>query len=119
MIETYFPLAVIVVLAAALSLIIILASVFLGPQKRSDIKNAPFECGTIGSNTMGERFGVKYLVVAIIFVVFDVELALLYPWAVQLGDIGWPTLWLALPFILALEIGLLYLWRRGPLNWLR
>ena len=119
MLENYFSLFVMIVLASAITGGLILFSIICGPKQRSAIKEDSFECGTVGSDHAGQRFGVKYLAIAIIFVVFDVELVFLYPWALQLFDTGWPAFWLALPFILTLEIALLFVWRRGALDWLR
>ncbi|MCC6933344.1 MAG: NADH-quinone oxidoreductase subunit A [Deltaproteobacteria bacterium] len=118
MFEHYFSLFALIAFAALIILIFLALSIFLGPKRRTPMKEDPFECGTISSGTSGQRFGVKFLLVAVLFVVFDVEVVFLYPWAIQLAEMGWPGFWLAMPFLFILEIGLLYIYRRRVLDWL-
>lgn len=81
-------------------------------------KDEPFECGlraTVGA--ADERFSVKFYLIAMLFLVFDLEVAFLYPWAVQFTAGGWEMLWVLLVFLLILEAGYLYLYRKGALDW--
>ncbi len=93
------------------------ASTLLGPKRRGAVKEEPFECGNPPSGPARDRFSVKFYLVAILFLVFDVEVVFLYPWAVlfrQLGFFGFVEM---LFFILVLAVGLIYVWRKGALEW--
>ncbi len=118
MLNTYFPVLVIIILAAGFAVTMLLLSIFLGPQRHSEIKDDPFECGTVATGTANERFSVKFYLVAMIFILFDIEIVFLYPWALQAQALGWYGFYAMLSFIAVLSIGLAYVWRRGLLNWL-
>jgi NADH-quinone oxidoreductase subunit A len=91
----------------------------LAPHRQtSPRKGDPYECGlteTVG--TAGQRFSVKYYLVAMLFLVFDLEVAFLYPWAAVYGSLGWSVFWFLLIFLFLLEAGYLYLYRKGALDW--
>lgn len=118
MLETYVPVLILFVLAAGFVTTMLLLAIILGPKKYSEVKDDPFECGTIGSGSTSQRFGVKFYLVAITFIVFDVEIIFLYPWAIQVGELGWNGFWVMMPFLGILTLGLVYEWRRGILNWI-
>jgi NADH-quinone oxidoreductase subunit A len=118
MLHTYFPVFVIIVLTAGFLITMLAASIILGPQRPSTVKDDPFECGTIASGTASERFSVKFYLVAMIFILFDIEIVFLYPWAIQAQTLGWYGFWAMLSFISLLSLGLVYVWRRGLLDWL-
>ena len=116
MIDTYFPVLVIIILAAGfLGTMLFLTSV-LGPKKDTKVKDDPFECGTVGTGNVSERHSVKFYLVAMTFIVFDIEIVFLYPWAIQLRELGWAGLYAILPFLSILIIGLLYEYRRKVLD---
>lgn len=117
MINTYFSLFILWVLATGfLATMLIFASI-LGPKHRSEIKDAPFECGTVGTGDAQGRFGVKYYMVAMLFILFDIEIVFLYPWAVNAIQLGWYGYFVMLSFLAVLLLGLVYVWRRGALDW--
>ncbi len=118
-INSTFSLGLMVLASASVCLVLILLSVFLGPKKRDNpIKNDSFECGTLGSGGVNQRFGVKFYLVSMMFILFDVEVVFMYPWAVTLSEIGWSSFYGMIPFLVIVEFGLLYVWRRGVLDWL-
>ena len=92
-------------------------STFFGPCRPSLIKQRPFECGWEPLDTPRARFSVKFYVIAMLFIIFDVEVALLYPWAVQFRSLGFAGFVEMSIFVLVLSIGLLYAWLRGALEW--
>jgi NADH-quinone oxidoreductase subunit A len=99
--------------------VLILKSV-LGPRNRTRTKQLPFECGSVSVGEVGEqRFNVRFFLVAILFILFDIEVIFLYPWAVTLPQIGWFAYIQMLIFVLVLSVGLLYVWRKGVLDWNR
>ncbi|HZP45001.1 MAG TPA: NADH-quinone oxidoreductase subunit A [Candidatus Binataceae bacterium] len=90
----------------------------LGPRGRdSAVKSEAFECGNPPSGGAWGRFSVRFYLTAILFLLFDVELVFLYPWAVALRDLGMFGFVEALVFIAVLAVGLIYAWRRGALDW--
>lgn len=105
-------------LAASVVIGILSLSILLGPRKITEMKDDPFECGTIGTGTATERFSVKFYLVAMIFILFDIEIVFLYPWAIQAVSLGWYGYVAMLSFIAVLSFGLAYIWRRGLLDWL-
>ena len=89
----------------------------LGPRAASDVKFEAFECGNPPSGAAWGRFTVRFYMTAILFIVFDVEVVFLYPWAVLFRDLGIFGLFEMLAFLLVLGVGLLYAWRKGALEW--
>jgi NADH-quinone oxidoreductase subunit A len=105
--------ALAVLIAGALH---ILTSV-LGPRARNAYKDEPFECGNIAPRPFRQRVSVKFYVVALLFIIFDMETVFLFPWAVVFKDLGWMGLVSMLTFVLVLMLGLVYVWRSGALDW--
>ena len=95
------------------------ANALIHPQRKgTQSKNEPYECGlgqTIGS--AGERFSIKFYLVAMLFLVFDLEIAFLYPWALKFLKGGWDMFWILITFLAILEAGYVYLWNKGALDW--
>lgn len=116
MIDTYIPVLAIILMASGMIVSILILSICLGPKRHSEVKDQPFECGTVGSGTLGGRHSVKFYLIAMTFIVFDVEIVFLYPWAITVKELGWTSFLAALPFIAILSIGLLYEWRKGLLD---
>ncbi len=97
---------------------VILISYLFGPQddKRAE-KMAPYECGVPLLDDSRGRFSVKFYLIAILFILFDIETVFLVPWAVVFRSLGWPGLLEVLTFILVLAFGLVYIWKRGIFDW--
>ncbi len=114
---TYFPVVVVILLAAGLAAAMTWMAWFLGPKRTNAQKLAPFECGSVSVGSAHERFGVKFYVVALLFIVFDVEAVFLYPWAINLRSLGWFGLISMGIFVFTLVVGLVYVWRKGALEW--
>ena len=95
----------------------VLAQVLLGEADVTPEKLAPYECGVPPVGDARERQSVKFYLVAMIFLLFDIEIAFLYPWAVALRDLGWFGFFQILTFFLILTVGYLYVWRKGVLDW--
>jgi NADH-quinone oxidoreductase subunit A len=95
----------------------ILVNRLFGPRKPSAVKMAPFECGSTPIGSPRVRFSVKFYEVAILFLVFDIEAAFLYPWAVVGRDLGWFGVGAAAVFVTTLVVALIYVWKQGALNW--
>ena len=113
----YIGILVAFVLAAAFAGVnIVLASV-LGPKKPSPVKAAPFECGEVPFATAAGRMSVKFYLTAILFILFDVELVFLYPWAVVFRALGRSGLVEMVIFLAILMVGFFYAWDNGALDW--
>jgi NADH-quinone oxidoreductase subunit A len=92
-------------------------SALLGPRNPTPEKLAPYECGMPAVGDARERQSVKFYLVAMIFLLFDIEVAFLYPWAMALRDLGWPGFVQVLLFMGLLLTGYVYVWRKGALDW--
>jgi len=92
-------------------------SLLLGPKNPTPEKLAPYECGMPAVGHARERHSVKFYLVAMIFLLFDIEVAFLYPWAMALRDLGWAGYWQIVTFTLILLVGFVYVWRKGVLDW--
>lgn len=125
MLQAYLPLIIGAVIAAGLGAFVLVASALLGPKRPSAIKSAAFECGNPPSGHARDRFGVKFYLVAILFLVFDIEAVFIYPWAVVFRDAVngknalSPLLLLVemAVFVAIILVGLAYAWRKGALEW--
>jgi NADH-quinone oxidoreductase subunit A len=117
MLNSYFALLVIFIVAAAFVAVMLLVSSFLGPKRMTEMKDDPFECGTVGTGNPNDRLSVKYYLVAMIFILFDVEVVFMYPWAVQALNLSWYGYWVMVSFLVVVTVGLAYIWKRGVLDW--
>jgi NADH-quinone oxidoreductase subunit A len=114
----YLPIAVVLGVAGFLGLALTGAAVVLGPRRPSAVKDEPFECGSPPSpGDARQRFAIKFYVVALLFIIFDVETVFLYPWAVLFRDLGWFGFVEMGIFVAVLAIGLFYVWKKGALDW--
>jgi len=104
-------------LGAGFALISVLLSSLLGPRKPSPEKAAPYECGMPAVGDARERQSVKFYLVAMIFLLFDIEIAFLYPWAMALRDLQWAGYVQVILFMALLLAGYVYVWRKGVLDW--
>ena len=106
--------AVVAVIFAVLPLIL---QWFVAPKKPSVLKNSAYECGLESTGDPWVRFRVQYYIYALLFVVFDVEVAFIYPWAVALRGLGWVAFVDMVVFLGILAVGLAYAWKKGALEW--
>ncbi len=128
---TYLPLVALMVFAAAMAVAMIAVGHFVGPRRSTPVKRMPYESGMDPRHDARRRFDIHFHLIAILFLLFDVELLFLYPWAVArahpeglaaLAEAGWPVdrvliLGEVLFFLLLLALGWVYVWRRGILRW--
>jgi NADH-quinone oxidoreductase subunit A len=113
----YLPVIFFIVLGAIISGLFVLGSVLLAPSKPDPEKNSAYECGFNAFDDARMKFDVRFYLVAILFIIFDLEVAFLFPWAVSLGEIGVLGFWSMVAFLGVLTIGFIYEWRRGALEW--
>jgi NADH-quinone oxidoreductase subunit A len=117
MFAQYAPLLIMFVLAAIVVLVLLNAGRLLGPRNRTVAKLETFECGNPPSGSAWGRFSVKFYLTAILFIVFDVEIVFMYPWAVVFRQLGWTGFTAMTIFLGVAVLGLLYEWRKGALEW--
>ncbi len=113
----YLPVVIFLALALALSLLFIFGALILGPNKPDPEKNSAYECGFPAFDDARMKFDVRFYLVAILFIIFDLEIAFLFPWAVSLGEIGVFGFWSMVAFLGVLTVGFIYEWRSGALEW--
>ncbi len=105
------------VLAAGLVGVMVNLGRLLGPRRETPAKGDAFECGNPASGPAWGRFSVKFYMTAILFIIFDVEVVFMYPWAVLYRRLGWFGFIEMMVFLAILAVGLLYVWRKGALEW--
>jgi NADH-quinone oxidoreductase subunit A len=113
----YLPIAIVLLLAGGMAVGISLFSTFLSPAHPTPVKEENFECGSVAEGSARQRFAVKFYVVALLFIVFDVEAVFLYPWAVTFRTLGWFGYGEMALFAATLVVGLVYVWKKGALDW--
>ena len=117
MLQPYLPLLILLAISVVNALFMVGLSTFLSPGKQTAVKASPYESGMDPLGATRERFSVKFYVVAILFIVFDVETVFLLPWAVGMRELGWEGFVTAMIFIVILTVGLIYEWKKGALEW--
>jgi len=117
LLSQYFPILVFLVIAGVIAVAMIAASYVLARQRPDPEKLSPYECGFEPFEDARVRFDVRYYLVAILFIIFDLEVAFLFPWAVSLGDIGAFGFWSMVVFLGVLTVGFVYEWMKGALEW--
>ena len=117
LLREYLPILIFLGLAIAVATLMIVASLVMGTQKPDSEKNAAYECGFDPFDDARVKFDVRFYLVAILFIIFDLEVAFLFPWAVALKDIGVFGFWSMVVFLGILTVGFVYEWRKGALEW--
>jgi NADH-quinone oxidoreductase subunit A len=117
MVDGWLGILIMIGLGAGLGVAMIGLSSLVGPRNPTPEKLAPYECGMPAVGDARERQSVKFYLVAMIFLLFDIEVAFLYPWALALRDLGWTGLIQIATFFLILLVGYIYVWRKGVLDW--
>ena len=113
----YLPIVIFLVLAAGLGLAFMVAPVVLAPSDPDSEKVSAYECGFNAFDDARMKFDVRFYLVAILFIVFDLEVAFLFPWAVAFQEIGLAGFWAMMIFLGILTIGFIYEWKKGALEW--
>ncbi len=117
MLENYIPILVFLVIGILIGAIAMLAGFVLGPRRPDSEKLSPYECGFEPFEDSRMKFDVRYYLVAILFIIFDLEIAFLFPWAVVLDQIGMFGFLAMMLFLAILVIGFIYEWKKGALEW--
>jgi len=117
MLENYLPILIFMVVALVFGIIPLVLGSLVGPRQPGKAKDAPYECGFEAFEDSRMKLDVRYYLVAILFIIFDLEIAFLFPWAVALDSIGLFGLVAMAVFLGILVIGFIYEWKKGALEW--
>lgn len=113
----YLPIAIFLAIAGGLSFVMVVAPFIVALRRPDKEKLSSYECGFEAFGDARGKFDIRFYLVAILFIIFDLEVAFLFPWAVSLGKIGLFGFWSMMVFLGVLTIGFLYEWRKGALEW--
>ncbi len=115
--DQYLPILLFIMVGVAVGVIPQVLGYILGPNRPDAAKNSAFECGFEAFEDARMKFDVRYYLVAILFILFDLEIAFLFPWAVALKDVGVVGFWSVMIFLALLTVGFAYEWKKGALDW--
>ncbi|MAN61976.1 MAG: NADH-quinone oxidoreductase subunit A [Parvibaculum sp.] len=117
LLSEYLPIAIFIGLSTVISVALLMVPFVIAPSNPDPEKLSAYECGFEAFSDSRMRFDVKFYLVAILFIIFDLEVAFLFPWAVSLGDVGLFGFWSMMVFLGVLTIGFIYEWKKGALEW--
>ncbi len=115
--ETFFPVLVQIVIAVVVAAALVALSYLIGKRVKDRVKDSPYECGIAPTGSARERFSVKFYLVGIVFILFDIEAVFLYPWAVVYRELKMFAFVEMLLFIVLILVGFFYVWKKGALDW--
>jgi len=115
--ESYVPIFIMMTIAVVFGIVMVKLNEFLGPKRPTEEKLTTYESGMEPVRTARERFSVKFYLVAVLFIIFDIEVVFLYPWAVKFRELGVTGFVSMVLFIVLLLVGYIYVWRKGALEW--
>lgn len=113
----YLPILIFMGIALGLAFIMVVLPMIVAPNRPDAQKLSPYECGFEAFDDARSKFDIRFYLVAILFIIFDLEVAFLFPWAIVLGDIGMLGFWSMMIFLGLLAIGFAYEWKKGALEW--
>ena len=113
----YLPIVIFFAIATALGLAFMIAPTLLAPKAPDTEKNSAYECGFNAFDDARMKFDIRFYLVAILFIIFDLEVTFLFPWAVAFGKLGAFGFWSMMAFLAVLTIGFIYEWKKGALEW--
>lgn len=117
MIENYLPILIFIFIGALCGLVPIGLGLCLGAHRPNSQKNSPYECGFAPFDNARRKFDVRFYLIAILFIIFDLEMVFLFPFALVLDDMGWPGFYAMGIFLALLVVGFIYEWKKGALEW--
>ena len=115
--ETFLPILVLLGVAAAMAAVILLLNAVVSPRLRTRQKAEVYESGVPLLDASHKRISIRFFVIAMIFILFDVEIAFIYPWALVFKAAGWPLFVEMLVFLAVLIVGYAYIWKKGAFDW--
>lgn len=116
-VSSYFPILIFLIIAGGIAVLMAFAPMIVARQKPDSEKVSPYECGFDTFGDARGKFDIRFYLVAILFIIFDLEVAFLFPWAVSLREVGMLGFWSMMGFLGVLTIGFIYEWKKGALEW--
>ena len=113
----YLPIIIFIGVCAVIGLALMIAPFLIAVQNPDSEKLSAYECGFAAFDDARMKFDVRFYLVAILFIIFDLEVAFLFPWALAFGDLGWFGFWSLMIFLAILTVGFIYEWKKGALEW--
>lgn len=117
MLNEYLPILLFLIVATGIGIVLFLVGNVLGPKRPGSDKLSAYECGFVAFEDARMRFDIRYYLIAILFIVFDLEIAFLFPWAVVFKGLGAPAIIAMTIFLAILVVGFVYEWKKGALEW--
>lgn len=117
LLREYVPIVVFIGIALVIGLALLISPFVLAYKNPDPEKLSAYECGFNAFDDARMKFDVRFYLVAILFIIFDLEVAFLFPWAVKFGDLGWYGFWSMMVFLGVLTVGFIYEWKKGALEW--
>ncbi|MBI2969136.1 MAG: NADH-quinone oxidoreductase subunit A [Gammaproteobacteria bacterium] len=117
MLQNYLPILIFLCIGLLLGVALLVVGRVLGPNRPDAEKQSPYECGFEAFEDARMQFDVRYYLIAILFIIFDLEIAFFFPWAIALREIGMVGFWAMMIFLAVLVVGFIYEWRKGALEW--
>ena len=115
--ESFAPILILLVVAAGMAAVVLLLNILLAPKLKTRIKSETYESGVPMVDASHKRVSIKFFVIAMVFILFDVEIAYIYPWALVFRSAGWPLFIEMISFLAVLVVGYAYIWRKGAFDW--
>jgi NADH-quinone oxidoreductase subunit A len=117
LLSSYLPLVIFMGVAAVIGLALLIAPFIVAYKNPDPEKLSAYECGFDAFDDARMKFDVRFYLISILFIIFDLEVAFLFPWAITFGDLGWFGFWSMMVFLAVLTVGFVYEWRKGALEW--
>jgi len=117
LLQDYLPLIIFIAVAGVIGVVLLIAPFIIAFKQPNPEKLSAYECGFNAFDDARMKFDVRFYLVAILFIIFDLEVSFLFPWAVAFGDVGVAGFWAVMIFLAVLTIGFIYEWRKGALEW--
>ena len=117
LLASYLPVVIFIGVSAVIGLALIVAPFLVAYRNPDPEKLSAYECGFNAFDDARMKFDIRFYLVAILFIIFDLEVAFMFPWAVAFGDLGWLGFWSMMSFLAILTIGFIYEWKKGALEW--
>lgn len=113
----YLPILIFAILAIGLGTVVVVLPFIVAKRFYYNTKNKPYECGFDAFQDMQRKFDVRFYLISILFIIFDLEIAFLFPWAITVKEVGWISFGSMFVFLIVLTVGFVYEWMRGALEW--
>ena len=116
--DGYLGIVIFGIVASGFAIGMLVIATILGPKHKTPTKDLPFECGAVSvGDVSSQRFNVRFYMVAMLFILFDIEVIFMYPWALSLDQTSWAGFLQMFAFVGVLSVGLSYVWKKGVFNW--